>query len=204
MKKLKTNSLIPEMCRKEYAKLNTILTTKPQFFIGSVWGALKNGFPIDFAPTGSSSLLLKSLRGSENYSKYIPDFLLDCGANVNMTDTDGNNALHISIASYTPKRIIERILKNIKDIDAVNNYGQTALSLAFNRYSNVNPLELKESLNIVNMLLEAGSDCTKLTENYLNKTAENLELLSIIEKYKKVEIKSIPTQNEYCNLGCEL
>ena len=64
--------------------------------------------------------------------KYMLDLLLKHGANPNIADIKGNNALHIAVARQLPIMVVTKLVKRIRDINATNQKSQSALHLAMN------------------------------------------------------------------------
>lgn len=56
--------------------------------------------------------------------------LIEAGADPNVTDDEGHNALHILSFYNYPDELLQAILRKIADINAVENTGRTALMLA--------------------------------------------------------------------------
>lgn len=127
--------------------------------------ALAQGFPINFAPDGNSPLLHLSLTYA--CPAFISQLLLEAGADVNITDKHGNNALILSCAYFSELRyktfpdIFTKIMEKTSDINKLptgkNNYKKnyTALSYLCITYS-LGPSP--KILDIIKMLLDRGAD----------------------------------------------
>ena len=124
--------------------------------------ALTKGFPIDHKH-GSDTLLHRSLSDNHN----ITQILLDLGADVNVEDHNGMNALTLAAYNFRPcydhngNSIIPpyfmEILEKTKDINKVPHrlIRTTALGLFCMKYCQ-NPT--KTLMGIIKMLLDAGAD----------------------------------------------
>lgn len=125
--------------------------------------ALSKGFPIDYECEGDT-LLHKSL--SYRLSHAIQHNLLDCGADVNIEDHNGMNALLLAACNFRScyshgKLIIPsyytEILAKTEDVDKVprKRVGTTALGLMCMKFC-TSPTRVNKSA--IKMLLDAGAD----------------------------------------------
>ena len=124
---------------------------------------LKVGFDADFHPKTTKYTLLEALVAMRIPCRfYAPTIrLLEAGADPDRKDEEGNTVLHIAVKNKYPTYVIEAIIKNTKDINAVNNKGETAFSILAMDYmrtffrKNINVAATKESYCI---LLKNGAD----------------------------------------------
>lgn len=196
--------------------------------------ALKQGYPIDYIPQRSGiSLLHKALKGDlyrygiPNPEEFLPPvvntvrFMLDHGANVNVTDCGGWNALMYAchyLLQYIPQDIFARIVRETKNLEqiavsyACTNVAvkippqTTALVLAARKYLWQCPNKDKEICwEKIKILIDAGADVGKLnSENVASFTLDSEEerdykdFMDRIIRYKEQMIQlSNPAQADW-------
>jgi len=115
---------------------------------------LKENLDIDALNTEGYTPLHLSVRRPDN-EKAI-ELLLQQGADINITDPSGRNALHISVASYQRGYIGFLTSKGI-DINSQDNDGNTALHYPLMNVLK-NKLYLLNSKETVKILMEEGAD----------------------------------------------
>lgn len=114
------------------------LATK-KYFKTKLLAALRDGYPLDFAPdyppglgiSSNSPLLHVVLSYVDSYEE--TKLLLELGANVNITDAEGNNALIIAavtsdsgLKSNKEILLVKEILHKTKNVNHINKKQETA------------------------------------------------------------------------------
>lgn len=121
--------------------------------------AIDQGFPIDFVSSSKfypGRLLERAINTSANYE--YADVLLDAGADVNLKDKGGKNALDLAICNNLPAEIVRRIITLTRDVNAEDNSQLTALySLAIG-YIYFGKYDVQSKDDVLNALLSAGAD----------------------------------------------
>lgn len=138
-----------------------------------------------------NNVLLSTYKTQSNIN--VIKRLLEAGANVNITNKDGNTALHETQSSES---IVKILLETGANINMKNKQGNTALHLAC-RYKNINVIKMlledganpnirnindstslhiscyEPNINVIKMLLEAGAN-----PNIINKVGNSALLLA--------------------------
>ena len=150
---------------------------------------LKRGYPINYVPNENYSMPLLSI--SLWYCKYgLVALLLDIGADVNLKDATGRNALMYAVDKFRiDEKAFKRILAKTKDINAKDKQGRSALRILVKQYlfSGFDHL-----LDCIKLMLEAGADpgtldFSKFSALELSYT-DNVEKLKIL--FAKAELKN--------------
>ena len=145
--------------------LETSMVWDTENFIDKLKVAIHTGFPIDYRNEDGNTLLLISLFTPAIAEFAIPSTLIDLGANVNVCNGDGSRALDVAIMEMWPLELVDKILHSGAEINAKNNEGLTAFSVAAQLYINSNDIDVQEyAIYAANLLLKFGADpyaCTK-------------------------------------------
>ncbi|WP_303150118.1 hypothetical protein [uncultured Cloacibacillus sp.] len=113
--------------------------------------ALNEGYPVDYAPEGYSTLL-----HIFNKREGITKLLLDVGSDVNVTDPSGRNALMLATRSRYPTLITE-IVGKTNDLDKIDTEksGLTVYGMLCQRFLYTGEQEI---LSCIRYLLERGAN----------------------------------------------
>lgn len=170
--------------------------------------AIDQGFPIDFVSSSkfySGRLLERAINTSANYE--YTWVLLDAGADVNLKDKGGKNALGLAICNNLPAEIVRRIITLTRDVNAEDNNQLTALYSLANAYIFYGQYDVQSKDNILNALLSAGADpqieCLqtllygKLTKSQYVKQVQVYEnrrriFTNILERYQETKSQLTP------------
>ena len=106
---------------------------------------IDHGAHIDVKRRDGTNALLCACRTGQSESVR---FLLEAGADVNVTTPDGNTSLHVAVHGHCGKDTIQKIIQHSVSLNAVNSRDETALILACR----------SAQVQNVNILLENGAD----------------------------------------------
>ena len=146
-------------CRNKHVSVVQLLLTNganPNLQEEGCDSRYRRSFPLHIAAAGHNSKLTK--------------FLLKHGADVDVTDINGNTALHHAVKYYSPrqswsqysehsrsaKSVVDILLKKKADVNIVNNSGDTPLYLAASK--GLLDVVDKGNVDMTRSLLKAGAD----------------------------------------------
>lgn len=175
-----------------------------------------SSFPVDYRPRDIELTLLHIALIHNNDD--VAHFLLDKGADVNITDYDGINAL--MFASHNPVvslDLFKRLIKQTENINAVNSYNVTGYGyreneettviggLCWSYIHNFNGNDINDGwkeniLSRIQLLLDAGAD-PDIEAGWKNIKGERepkkMELEAFIAQYQESK-KQLGTTNTLC------
>ena len=121
--------------------------------------ALRRGFPIDFKDGVGRTLLMHSITHIYAVNLGITKILLDYGADPNVPDLHGRRPIHTVVDYRRSVELLETLLEAGADINAKDDFGDTAFSMAADTYINYNNQDLqKYCLEMCEALLDNGAD----------------------------------------------
>ena len=118
--------------------------------------SLDTGLDINYASSTEMPLLWHAIYPSHARERLVP-ILLDAGANPNVIDADGRNALIYTIYNNVSEPIIREILKKTENLNLQDNNGWIAFSMACDKFRSA-PAANNQFKHIAKLLLEAGAD----------------------------------------------
>jgi ankyrin repeat protein len=109
--------------------------------------------------------------------------LLKQPVNINDCDQDGWSALRYNLNGYSNTEVIKMLLDSGINVNATNNYGQTALHLVLTQGM--------DNINIINLLLEYGADPSIKCQQGRKavEMTDNEEIKTLLNEYRPVDIK---------------
>ena len=113
--------------------------------INTLQALIDHGAHIDVKRKDGTNALLCACRTGQSESVR---FLLEAGADVNISTPDGNTCLHVAVRGHCSKDALQQIIQHGVSVNAVNKRSETALILA----------SRSAQVQTVNILLENGAD----------------------------------------------
>ena len=115
--------------------------------------ALESDYPIDFIPafTRGWTILYTALYYKQSEKVFE---ILKAGADVNIQDFNGYNALMLAVKFRCDLNVVDAILPQINNINAIDKVNETAFSIACTNYIVYGKLDL----DVIGRLLKAGAD----------------------------------------------
>ena len=126
---------------------------------------LQYGGAINYRFEDGMTLLHKSLSQNVLIKLGIPDYLLDIGADANITDKKGQNVLLLGlrnvpyVTSSNYKELLKRLIYSTNDLEHQDNAGWGAFGIVCGNYIYLTDSGKRKLMcEIANLLLEAGVD----------------------------------------------
>ena len=176
----------------------------PEIFRHDLASALAQGFPINYIAEHiftKPTILLESLQYPSYIRAGFPHMCLDVGANVNISDRDGNSPI-LYAAGAEDINLFKRILNSTTDVNASNSLQITPLLRAVQIYLidfDIKIDRYNENVLKINMLLDAGAkwihkqDLSKIISGHIKSKADKVRFSKawdMIDKYQKIRFQN--------------
>ena len=174
------NQLYNELLNHLYA-LGVTQKERIKSFAETLEKVLNKGYDINFYHNRTEGTLLR--RAVRCLQTEIAALLIVNGADVNITDTAGNNILMTAVTSVWNPDFLSLVASQTQEINRKNINGQTALGLQCAKYLASTCLSTKPDFRSVLVLLKAGANPDIDTSWHQTKTNEETALKDYLIDY---------------------